>query len=139
VFPARGTTSSGGGGAPRAGRVGPRPRSWASGASRAGPPKLGHGVGERWELGHAACGPTREKAGGASRQLGRGRGARWLGSWAAARAGPRGRGGGAGPSGGKRGEEWAESWPNGLISFSLFLSFFFLFSIYFSLTLCANK
>jgi hypothetical protein len=58
----------------RAGRAGPRPRSWAGGASRAGPPKLGRGASEagaseRWELGRAARGPTRERAGAGGGEL----------------------------------------------------------------------
>jgi hypothetical protein len=119
----------------RAGRAGPRPRSWAGGASRAGPPKLGRGASEagaseRWELGRAARGPTRERAGARG-------GGSW--SWAAAvRMGPRGSAGASGPGGEKRGGRGGTagpaelgqggSWAEIHFSFSfLFLSLFYLF------------
>ena len=70
--------------------------------------------------------------------------ARWAGGWLARPAGLAAcaRGGGGGGERGGKGGGWAgRAGPRkgaGLKSLSLFLSLFFLFSIYFSLTLCTN-
>jgi hypothetical protein len=86
-----------------------------------------------WAAG--ACGPRGcLRAGGGGGEAGA---MGWLAGWAER---------GAGLSGGKgergKGRLGRPSWARegvGLKSISLFFSFFFLFSIYFSLTLCANK